>query len=128
MLVKQPYGYRIIKDIEEIDFNKSFMYRTESMDVEYNHLEKVFGVCKRESESHSVAVVTCLKVLSEYEQIKLKELIRNDVLLEIAETGELEDLFEADKILEKKRFIDFLREDEKDELLLSLISNAPLIK
>lgn len=128
MLVKQPQGYRIVKDIEEIDFKDSFIYRNESMEVEYNHLEKVFGVRRRESESHSVAIVTCLKVPSTYEQKKIKFLIQNDVLLEIAKSGELKNLFEADKVLEKKRFIDFLREDEKDELLLSLISDAPLVK
>ena len=121
MLVKQSYSSKIIEKVEDIDFNITFIYRNESMAVEYSNLEEVFSVSRRESESHSVVLVGSLNLKSDEDKRKLLELLESEnLLLEIVESKRIKEYFSKNSLHECKRFIDNLHESEKDELLLSL--------
>lgn len=121
MLVKQACSSKIIEKVEDIDFNMAFIYRNESMSVEYSNLEEVFSVSRRESESHSVVLVESLNLKSDEDKRKLLELLKSEsLLLEIVESKRIKEYFSKNSLHEYKRFIDNLHESEKDELLLSL--------
>lgn len=121
MLLKLAHSIPIITDIKEIDFNKSFSYRTESMIVEYNHLEKVFHISRRVSSSYSEVVIGNLDVSSDKNQKKLLECIEKDVLLDLAESNNVRNSFKVNNECVIKSYIDNLKPEERDTILFHLL-------
>lgn len=121
MLLKLAHSISIITDIKEIDFNKSFSYRTERMNVEYNHLEKVFHISRRISSSYSEVVIGNLDVSSDKNQEKLLEFIEKDVLLDLAESNNVRKHFKVNNECIIKSYIDNLKPEERDTLLFHLL-------
>lgn len=121
MLLKLAHSTPIITDIKKIDFNKSFSYRTESMIVEYNHLEKVFHISRRVSSSYSEVVIGNLDVSSDENQKKLLECVEKDDLLALAESKNVRKHFNVNKECILKSYVDNLKPEERDTLLFHLL-------
>lgn len=120
MLVKEPYGYNMIKTMETVAWDESFFYEEGWLRVYYNHLEEVVNIkILNPYEGH--AYVEGLDVSNTRQRAKLTDMINGFELESIINNRDINLHFDRNDEYLLKSYIDGLNDSDKDELLYTLI-------
>lgn len=121
----QPVCYQNIIDKEQISFDCSFTYTSETLRIKYNNAEKVFSVLKRTDDTFYTVLMSSLDVSTTEKQEQLLDLLCDEAqLLYLSETQQLKTFFEINQRHAIERTIDHLTPSEKDKLLLAFATEG----